>query len=211
LADPILELHKPDGSVVTNDNWKTNLATHLSQEAEVRATGVPPSNDLESAIVETLSPGSYTAIVRGKNNRTGIGLVEVYDLDSSVDSTLANISTRGLVQTQNNVMIGGFIVGPPHSAASRIAVRALGPSTGISGALQDPMLELHDHNGNVAATNDDWQDDANADDIRTYHLAPANPHESAMVRMLLPGAYTAIVRGANSATGVALVEVYNVR
>ena len=124
LADPILELHEPDGTVITNDNWKD------TQEAEIVATTVPPSNDLESAIVATLDPGSYTAIVSGKNGGTGMALVEAYDLDNTVDSQLANISTRGFVETGDNVMIGGFIVG---GETSRVALRAIGPSLADSG------------------------------------------------------------------------------
>ncbi len=205
LADPVLELHEPDGTVVTNDNWKD------TQEAEIMATTLAPSNDLESAIVETLNPGAYTAIVSGKNGGTGIGLVEAYDLDSTVDSKLANISTRGLVQTGDNVMIGGFIVLGPNP--QNVIVRAIGPSLAstVAGALADPMLELHDSNGTVLASNDNWRDTQEAQ-ITATGLAPANNAESAIV-MTLPSSltgigYTAIVTGVNGTTGVALVDVY---
>lgn len=210
LNDPTLELHLPDGSVVTNDDWKISDATGQPQESDIRATGVPPSDDREAAIVETLNPGSYTAIVRGKAAATGIGLVEVYDIGEA-GSTLANISTRGFVDTGDNVMIGGFIIGPSDSMPSKIAVRAIGPSTAVTGALQDPVLELHDGNGALMAQNDNWHDDPSASEIASNQLAPTDPRESAMIRTLNPGKYTVIVRGANSATGVGLVEIYNLR
>ena len=151
LADTVLELHKPDGTIVTNDNWKD------TQEADIIATTVPPTNDLESAIVATLDPGNYTAIVSGKNAGTGVALIEAYDLDSTADSELANISTRGFVETGDNVMIGGFIVG---GSTSSLALRAIGPSltaAGVAGALVDPFLELHDSNGTVLDSNDNWK------------------------------------------------------
>ena len=153
LADPVIELHNPDMSVVTNDNWRD------TQEQEIMDTTIPPTNDLESAIVATLEPGSYTAIVRGKNDTTGIGLVEVYDLDEAADSELANISTRGFVDTGDNVMIGGFIVGS--GVDTTVVVRAIGPSLGdlgVSNPLQDPTLELHGTNGDLLASDDDWKD-----------------------------------------------------
>lgn len=213
LADPVLELHAPDGSVVTNDNWKINDQTQQSQEAEVSATGVPPSNDLESAIVATLAPGAYTAVVKGKNGATGIGLVEAFDLDQAAASKLANISTRGFVDTGDNAMIGGFIVSS-NLPTSNVVVRAIGPSltaAGVSNALANPTLELHDQNGAVFASNDDWQQDARATEIQSDHLAPGDPRESATLQTLAPGNYTAIVRGVNNTTGVGLVEVYNVQ
>jgi hypothetical protein len=142
LADPILELHGPGGfATITNDNWRSD------QEAEIIATGIPPTNDLESAIVATLPANNagYTAIVRGVNDGTGIGVVEAYDLDQTVDSKLANISTRGFVQTGDNVLIGGFIV--VGQDPLRVIVRAIGPSLPVSGALADPTLSLYDSNG----------------------------------------------------------------
>lgn len=210
LGDPTLELHSPDGGVVANDNWKIDDATGESQEAQIRATGVAPLDDRESAIVQTLSPGSYTAVVRGKGGTTGVALVEVYDLQTA-GSALANISTRGFVDSGDNVMIGGFIIGPSDSLPSRIALRAIGPSIGVAEALADPVLELHNGNGLQIAINDNWQDDASAADISRYQLAPADPRESAMIRSLTPGNYTAVVRGVNNTTGVGLVEVYNLR
>ena len=202
LADPVLELHGPGAfATITNDNWRSD------QEAEIIATTIPPSNDLESAIVATLpaNNSAYTAIVRGVNNGTGIGVVEAYDLDRTVDSKLANISTRGLVQTGDNVLIGGLIV--VGQDPLRVIVRAIGPSLPLPGALGDPTLELRDGNGALIASNDNWRSDQEAEIIATT-IPPSNDLESAIVRNLAPGNYTAIVRGVNNTTGVALVEVY---
>lgn len=207
LVDPVLELHGSDGSlIVANDNWKD------TQEAEITATGIAPKNDLESAIVRTLAPGSYTAILRGKNDGTGIGLVEAYDLDQAANSTLANISTRGFVETNDNVLIGGFIVGGGSGGFARVVVRAIGPSlgtSGVQGALQDPTLELRDQNGALITANDNWKETQLAE-ITALGLAPKNDAESALVASLPPGNATAIVRGKGGTTGVGLVEVYNV-
>jgi uncharacterized repeat protein (TIGR03803 family) len=208
LADPVLELHEPDGTVITNDNWKD------TQESAITATNLAPSNDLESAIVATLPPGLYTAIVTGNNNTTGVALVEAYDLDQTVDSQLANISTRGFVDTGDNVLIGGFIVGGPDGVDSTAVVRALGPS--LSGAvggsvLADPNLELHDIDGAVVASNDNWKDGADMQTIIDDGLAPTNAKESALLANLPPGAYTAIVSGVENGSGIGLVEVYNLQ
>ena len=205
LANPTLELHEPDGTVITNDDWKDD------QQPDIEATGLEPMNDLESAIVETLAPGPYTAIVQGKDGTTGIGLVEAYDLDEPVDSELANISTRGFIDTGDNVMIGGFIIGPEGLGDATVLVRGIGPSLadfGVPGALQDPTLELHDGSGNTLMTNDDWKDDQQSE-IEATGLAPSDDRESAILSTLAPGAYTAIVRGALDTTGVGLVEVYH--
>lgn len=203
LVNPVLELHGP-GSFVTiiNDNWRD------TQEAAIEATGVAPSDDLESAIVATLAPGAYTAIVLGASNGTGVGLVEVYDLDQTVDSKLGNISTRGFVNTNDNVMIAGIIVIGSNPAS--VLVRAIGPTLtnfGVPNALQDPTLNLHDGNGALLASNDDWRTDQEAHILATI-IAPTDDRESAIFRNLLPGAYTAIVRGSSNSTGVALVEAY---
>ena len=204
LADPVLELHGADGTLITmNDNWKS------TQESEIEATGLQPSNDLESAIISTLDPGSYTAIVSGKNGTVGVGLVEGYDVDQTANSQLANISTRGFVETGTNVMIGGFILGGGGKEVS-VVVRALGPSLtpfGVTGALADPTLELHDENGAVIQSNDNWKDTQQTE-IEATGLQPTNDLESAIFRTLAPGAYTAIVSGSGDLTGVALVEVY---
>ena len=202
LANPILELRNSSGGLIfSNDNWRSD------QEAEIIATGIPPSNDLESAIVATLPANSsaYTAIVRGVNDGTGVGLVEAYDLDRTVDSKLANISTRGFVQTGDNVLIGGLIV--LGQDPLRVIVRAIGPSLPLPGALGNPTLELHDGNGVLIASNDNWRTDQEAEIIATG-IPPSNDLESAIVRNLAPGNYTAIVRGVNNTTGIAVVEAY---
>jgi hypothetical protein len=210
LVDPTLELHDGNGALIaSNDNWRSN------QEAEIIATTIPPSNDLESAIVATLPANSsaYTAIVRGVNNGTGIGLVEAYDLDQAVDSQLANISTRGFVETGDDVMIGGFIIGgADDTTISTVVVRAIGPSLsdfGVANALQNPTLELHDSTGAIIGFDDDWKDSQQAE-IEATGLAPTDDRESAIEATLAPGAFTAIVRGINNTTGVGLVEVYKV-
>jgi hypothetical protein len=215
LADPTLELHQPDGTIVTNDNWKIDDRSGQSQEAEIRATTIPPSSDLESAVVRMLAPGAYTIIVRGKNGGTGIGLVEVYDLDDSTPVTLANISTRGFAETGDNVMIGGFIVGGG-TGSSKFIVRAIGPSLPVPGALADPTLALHDGNGVIIATNDNWKiNDATGEsqeaDIRATTIPPSNDLESALVSTLARGNYTVILSGKNGGTGVGLVEVYELQ
>jgi hypothetical protein len=216
LANPTLELHQANATLSTNDNWKVNDQTGQSQEAEVRATTIPPGNDLESAIVTTLTPGSYTAILAGKNGATGLGVIEVYDLAQGANSKLANISSRGFVDTGDNIMIGGLIIGGSNGGGARVLVRALGPSltgSGVTGVLPDPTLELHDGNGGVIATNDNWKTRPDGSsqqaEIEATTLPPANDLESALVRSLPPGNYTAIVRGINNSTGIGLVEVYN--
>jgi hypothetical protein len=217
LADPVLELHQGNITLATNDNWKTRSGG-TSQQAEVQATTIPPGNDLESAIVTTLNPGSYTAILSGKNGGTGVGVVEVYDLNQAANSELANISSRGFVETNDNVMIGGFIVGGNNvDGKATVLIRAVGPSlsgSGVPDVLPDPTLELHDNNGGTIATNDNWKvndqtQQSQESAVRATTLSPANDLESAIVATLSPGQYTAVVRGRNAGTGVALVEVYN--
>lgn len=206
LADPTLELHAAGGALIaSNDNWKD------SQQSEISATGIPPTDNAEAAIVATLNPGNYTAIMAGKNGGTGVGLVEIYDLDNTLDPKLANISTRGLVQTADNVLIGGFIVGGGTNASTRVLVRAIGPSLaaqGVSNPLQDPTLELHDANGAILATDDNWKDSQQAQ-IGATGIAPTNDAEAAILATTTPGKYTAIVRGKNDTSGVALVEIYD--
>jgi hypothetical protein len=207
LANPTLELHQGDTRLQTNDDWKSD------QQTEIEATGLAPTNDLESAIVRTLDPGSYTAILRGKGDTTGIGVVQAYDLNQAADSKFGNIATRGFVDSGDNAMIGGFIIGPASGGSTTVVVRAIGPSLanfGVSGALSDPTVELHDGNGATIAFNDNWADDANQGSIPPS-LQPGDPHESALYRVLPPGDYTAIMRGAGNSTGIGLVEVYNVQ
>jgi glucose/arabinose dehydrogenase len=213
LADPVLELHAADGSLInSNDNWKIDDKIQQSQETIIRATGLPPTNDLESAILITLNPGAYTAILSGKNGGVGVGLIEAYDLDAG-SAQLGNLSTRDLVQLDGDVMIGGFIVGGGSpSASSKVIIRALGPTLaqfGITNPLADPTLELHDPNGALIRANDNWQDDpTQAAAISAANLAPKNSSESAIYAILPAGPYTAIVAGKNRTTGVALVEAY---
>ena len=206
LSDPVLELHAGDGSLITsNDNW-----TDSPQMADIEATGLAPTNDLEPAIIATLDPGLYTAIVNGKDGGTGVGLVEAYDLDQSVASQLGNISTRGFVETGDNVMIGGFILGPDEAQNANVLMRAIGPSLtdfGVTDALADPVLELHDANGALLVDNNDWKESQQAE-IEATGLQPTNDLESAILMTLAPGGYTAIVAGSGGSTGVALVEIY---
>jgi glucose/arabinose dehydrogenase len=210
LADPFLELRASDTSLITsNNNWKDNTP---AQQQEIADSQLAPSNDSESAIVATLQPGNYTAIIRGQGNTSGIGLLEVYDVDSMSTSRLGNISGRASVQTGANVLISGFIIGQ-NIGAAKVVVRALGPSlaqSGIADPLGDPTLELRDNNGALLSNNDNWQDDTNqAAQISASGLAPNNAQESAIATSLLPGMYTAIVAGRNGGTGIGLVEVYN--
>jgi Putative Ig domain len=204
LQDPILELHDGTGAVVIgNDDWK------IPQETAIAATGLAPGNDHESAILLTLQPGPYTVIESGKNGTSGVGLVEVYDLDTAANAHLSNISTRGFVQTGANVMIGGFIVSGA-SGSVNLVVRALGPSLaqfGVPNPLADPGLGLYDGNGTLMMSNDNWKDSQQAA-IANSGLQPPNDLDSAILVTLPTGNYTAIVSGKNGGTGVGLVEVY---
>jgi hypothetical protein len=215
LADPTLQLFQGSTAIAANDNWKTK-SDGTNQQSQVQATGLAPKNDAESALVTTLNPGSYTAILSGKNSTTGIGLIEVYDLAPAVASKLTNISTRGFVSTGNNVMIGGVIVGAGSGGGSQVVVRAIGPSlsgAGVQG-LADPILQLYNANGTALASNDNWKinDRTHASqeaEVRASGLQPTNDLESVIVTSLAPGNYTAIVLGKNNTSGIALVEVYN--
>ena len=207
LADPTLELHDQTGALIaSNDNWAD------SQQAEIEATGIPPENELESAIVRTLNPGAYTAVARGADGGTGTALVEVYDLNATLNSTLANISTRGAVGPQSDVIIGGFIIFG-NGGNTRVLVRSVGPSlaaSGIPNAMPDPTLELRDGNGTLIAENDNWRDGPQLE-IEETTLAPANDLESAIVTTLPSGPYTAIIHERNGQSGVGLFEVYNLQ
>jgi peptidyl-prolyl cis-trans isomerase A (cyclophilin A) len=208
IADPILELHDSSGIIATNDNWGD-----AANKQEVIDANLVPGSPNESVILTTVPSNTtnafYTAVVRGANNTTGLGLVEVYDLDSGPSSTLLNISTRGPVGVDPNALIGGFFVGGTES--KQILVRAIGPSlaaAGVPGALADPTLELHDGNGATIASNDDWMNSPQKTQIQNSGLAPTNVKESAVLQTLAAGPYTAVVHGANGGTGVGSVEVY---
>jgi len=207
LTDPLLELHGPPGFVtIINNNWRD------TQEDEIEATGIPPTNDFESAILASLTPGNYTGIVRGNGNAAGVGLIEVYDLDTAAASKLANISTRAFVQTGDDIVIAGFILGN-NSGNDRIAVRGIGPSLtgfGVPNPLANPTLELRDNNGTLLFANDDWQDNpAHAAELIAAGLAPTNDLESGIATTQPPGLYTALLAGLNNGTGNGLVEVYD--
>lgn len=209
LADPTVELHDGTGALIaSNDNWMTTVIGGVitsDQVAEIQATGAQPANAAESALIATLAPGNYTAQIRGANSTTGIGLSEAYDLDLPSAAKLANVSTRGFVQTGDNLMIGGFII---VNNPVRVVVRGIGPSlTGVPNALADPTLELRNGNGTLVLANDNWRQTQEAELIATT-LQPTNDLESALVITLQPGGYTAQLRGNNNTTGVGLVEVY---
>ena len=204
LIDPVLELHNASGAVIaSNDDWPSS-----AQASEISASGMAPSHPNESAIIITLAPGSYTAVVKGYNNAQGVGLVEAYELDGS-SARLVNISTRGQVGLSDEAMIGGLIV--QGSNAKRVIVRALGPSLSLvgGGALADPVLELHDSSGALLASNDNWVNSPQYSEIIVSTVPPPNTMESAIIATCGAGNYTAIVRGAGNTTGVALVEVYD--
>jgi hypothetical protein len=203
LADPILELYKGSQLIATNDNWK------IPAQAEIEATGFAPKEELESALVRTLVPGDYTAIVRGTNG-TGIGTVQVYDLAETTKSKLANISSRGRVEPgDSKALIAGFIMGGDGGGDSRVIVRALGPSlSGVAG-LPDPIMELKNANGSTVTSNDDWEQSPDKAEINALGFAPPHRLESALITTLPKGAFTAVVRGKGDAAGVAVVEVYH--
>jgi plastocyanin len=207
LADPTLELRSNSQALVAqNDNWQDDSIS----ASQLTALGLAPQNPNESGIVTTLQPGAYTAILAGKNNGTGIGLVELYDVTVGGDSQLANISTRGFVMTGDNVMIGGFILGGGNN--TRIAVRGIGPTLIVDfNRLDDPTLELRDANGSLLVSNDNWQDDSvSASQLTAVGLAPNDSRESGIVISLPPGVFSAILAGKNGTTGIGLVEIYNI-
>ena len=208
LADPSLELHGSNGALIlANDDWGSDPI----QSGQLTAFGLALQNPKESGLVITIPPSSYTAIVSGINQTSGVGLMEVYDTNSESASQLGNISTRGLVLTESNVMIGGFILGG--SSNTHVVVRGIGPSlaqSGITDFLADPILELHDSNGVTLLSNDNWPDDPSASQLIELGLAPQNAAESGIYTSLAPGAFTAILAGTNGGIGIGLVEIYNV-
>jgi hypothetical protein len=222
LANTTLELHDRTGALIaSNDDWQHTILGGViirNQAGDIQNSGHAPADGRESAIIADLAPGNYTAIVRGINDTTGVALAEVYDLSNDASSILGNISTRSFVQTDNNVMIGGFVV--QGTGTKRVIIRAIGPELsqfGVPDPLANPSLELHNATGALIGSNDDWQQTiiggvithSQVADIQNSGHAPANPSESAIIAELPPGNYTAIVRGVNNTTGVALVEVYD--
>jgi acid phosphatase len=205
LQDPVLELHQSDGAVLmTNDNWKD------TQRSDIQASGLAPSDDREAAISISLDPGNYTVVLSGKNDTTGLGLVEAYDIEQATSAKLLNISTRGRVQTGDDVMIGGIIIGGPDPA--RVIFRGAGPSISRGGVpasetLADPTLELHNENGATIGFNDNWKDQQQTE-IFNSGLAPSDDREAAIIGNFTPGQYTAILRGRNDTGGIGLVEAY---
>ena len=202
LADPLLELYSSSGELIAqNDNW-------TSLPAESIPAGLEPTDPKESLVAATLLPGSYTAVLRGADNSSGVALWEIYDLDPD-GSSVRNISTRGEVGSGDNVLIGGFIIAGDDP--TRVIVRAIGPSLtayGVAGALPDPILELHSPDGSLIYENDDWRSDQEQQILDTA-IAPTEDREAAIVATLTPGNYTAVIRGRGNNTGVALIEVYN--
>ena len=222
LANPILELHNGTGALIaTNNDWQTTIIGGIitsSQVSDIQNSGHAPTAASESAIIANLQPGNYTAILSGVNGTTGVALVEVYDLAPAASSSLGNVSTRSLVLTDSNVMIGGFIV--QGSGPKRVIIRAIGPELtqfGIPNPLANPTLELHNGAGALIASNDNWQTtiigglitSSQVSDIQNSGHAPTAASESAIIANLQPGNYTAILRGVSNTTGVALVEVYD--
>jgi hypothetical protein len=211
LANPTLEIHDSNDTIVaTNDNWKTTQVGGIitgDQSQQINASGVAPGDDKESAIIANLAPGSYTALVRGAGNSVGTGVVDAYDLSGATAARLANIATRGLIQPGDKLMIAGFII---QNGPVRLVVRAIGPSLsafGITNALPDTTLQLKDQNGATVIENDDWQSAQKAE-LESTGLQPTHPLEAAVVATILPGQYTAQVRGKPEATGIGVVQVY---
>jgi hypothetical protein len=210
LGNPTLDLFQGSTLLFNNDDWNNS-----TQQAEITNSGLAPSHNLESAIIWTLTPGqSYTAVVRGQNGGTGVGVVEAYDLDQAAASKLGNISTRGFVDVDDNVMIAGLIAGPGNATSLKVLVRALGPTLsdfGVPGALANPTLDLVNSSGTVIRSSDNWKDDPQQRaQIEAAGLAPSHDVEAALVETVAPGAYTAIVRGSGRTVGVGLVEAYNI-
>ena len=206
LQDPYLELHDSHGSPpLVNDNWRD------LQEAEIQQSGLAPTDNNESAIVKRLPPGNYTAIIRGTDGSQGIGLVELYDLSSTDPSELGNLSVRADVGTDDNVLIDGLILRGGNT--KRVMFRALGPSvksggTPVPGTLPNPEMDLFDANGTLLRSNDNWTDAPNVGEIVATGLAPLDNNEAAILLPLGPGNYTAVIRGVNRTTGIALAEAY---
>lgn len=207
MANPTLSLHNGNGVLLfSNDDWKDS-----PERLQIEATGMAPKDDRESAILQTLVPGAYTGVLTGKDDTTGIALVEAYDLDANAEAILANISSRGFVDTGDNVMIGGFVAGN-NNGLTKVLIRGIGPSLEgqVPMPLADPFLELHDSHGATLESNDDWKDSPNRADIEATGIPPSHEFESAILRSVPPAAYTAILRG-HIGTGIGVVEIYNIK
>jgi hypothetical protein len=206
LADPVLELHGPAGfTTLTNDNWRD------TQEQQIQGAGLAPTSSLEPAIWAVLSPGAYTAILRGKNNTAGTALVEVYDLNPAADSKLANLSTRAFCDINADIIIAGLIISDG-GVSDRIVVRGIGPSLApaVGNVMANPVLELRNNNGILLGSNNDWQDNpVQAQQITAAGLGLTNSLDCALFAVLPPGRYTALLYGTNNGTGNGLVEVYD--
>lgn len=202
LRNPKIQLYDSTGALIgENDDWTSLPADSIPESLQ-------PSDPHEALIMATLAPGAYTAVLRSEDETTGVALCELYDLSPN-ESAVRNISTRGQVGLDDDAMIGGFIIGD--TGPAKVIIRAIGPSlagAGVTGELQDPVLELHNSDGSVILRNDNWRNDQEQL-ILDSHLAPLDERESAIIATLPPGAYTAVVRGVNNAVGVALVEVYS--
>jgi hypothetical protein len=211
VANPTLDIFDASNTkIASNDNWKTTQVGGIitgDQFAEINGSNLAPTNDLESAIIANLAPGSYTAVVRGANNGVGTGVVDAFDLSAGSTARLANVATRGLIQPGDKLMIGGFIV---QNGSVRVVVSALGPSLaafGITNALPDTTLQLRDQNGVIVRENDNWMSDQKAE-LEATGLQPTNNLEAALVQTIAPGQYTAQVRGKPEATGTGVVQVF---
>ncbi|CAN5651969.1 hypothetical protein BH18VER1_BH18VER1_12040 [soil metagenome] len=205
MADPVLELYNSAGNMIAdNDDWRGG-----TQAAQISATGIAPVVAAESALIATLPADSYTAVVHGSDNKQGVAIVELYELDGTA-TRLVNISTRGRIGVGDQALIGGVIV--QGSAAKKVIMRALGPSLvdgGLVGTLANPHLELHDGSGNLISVNDNWNTGPQAAEIAASGVPPQNALESALIARLAPGNYTAVVRGVNSGTGIGLIEIFD--
>lgn len=206
LADPVIELFDSQGqSIARNDNFRDS-----PEAAQIRAIGLAPNSDNESAILRTLNDGAYTVVLSGAGDTSGVGLVEIYDVDAGNGSRLANLSTRGQVQTGENILIGGMIVSG--SAPQRVVSRAIGPdlsAMGVANPLQDPLIDIRDANGTSIGTNDNFGDGGQTDELAQNGLTPGDSRDSAIILSVPPGSYTALVTGVNNSSGVALVEFFN--
>jgi hypothetical protein len=211
VANPTLEIFDANNTkIASNDDWQTTQVGGIitgDQFAEINASGLAPSDGLESAIIANLAPGAYTATVRGAGNSVGTGVVDAFDLSAGSTARLVNIATRGLIQPGDKLMIAGFII---QDASVTAVIRAIGPSLtafGIADALPDTTLELYDQNGTIVGKNDDWKSDQKAE-LESVGLQPSDDLEAALIEMIPPGLYTAQVRGKPESTGTGVVQIY---